>query len=337
MAAKTGILLVNVGTPDKPKKGAVRRYLFEFLNDRRVIDIPWLAQKILVNLIIIPFRVKKSTKLYQRLWTPKGSPLLIYLNNLVEKLQEKTGSDAKVYGAMRYGNPGMQTVLKQMEKDGIQEMVVLPLYPQYATSTTESVHDKLDIELKKWDQKTRVQFIKQFYHHPAFIEAFKQIIASYRPEDYDHVVFTYHGLPIRQINKMHPGVAYESCTCEKELPAHGKFCYKATCYATTRLLAKELALPADKYSVAFQSRLSNNWLAPFTDDTLLKLMKKGNKKVLVAAPSFVADCLETTVEIEKDYRKLFLEHGGQQLDMVHSLNDRDEWVEAILKIIGRVH
>lgn len=334
MQQKEALLLVNVGTPDNADSKSVRRYLFEFLNDRKVIDIPWLAQKLLVNLIIIPFRVKKSTRLYQRLWTSKGSPLLFYMENLVKKVQQQLGESTRVYGAMRYGNPGMKRVLREIKRDNIEKLTVLPLYPQYATSTTASVEAKLHQVLKQWKLKPEVRFISQFYNHPSFIEAFTIIIKKYLPETYDHIVFTYHGLPLRQIHKMHPSVLESNCTCEMELPEHGTFCYKATCYETTRLLTRNLGLNQEDYTVSFQSRLTNNWLAPFTDETLIDLAKNGKRKVLVVAPSFVADCLETVIEIEQDYHKLFLENGGEALDMVHSLNDSDAWVSAILKIIG---
>lgn len=334
MRQKEALLLVNVGTPDNVDAKSVRRYLFEFLNDRRVIDIPWLAQKLLVNLIIIPFRVKKSTRLYQRLWTSTGFPLLFYMENLVKKVQQQLGESVRVYGAMRYGNPGMKDVLREIKKDNIEKLTVLPLYPQFATSTTASVEAKLFGVLKQWKLKLEIHFISQFYNHPSFIEAFTINIKKYLPETYDHIVFTYHGLPLRQIHKMHPSVQESNCTCEIKLPEHGSFCYKATCYETTRLLAKNLGLSKEDYTVSFQSRLTNNWLAPFTDETLVHLAKQGKTKVLVVAPSFVADCLETLIEIEQDYLQLFLKNGGEVLDMVHSLNDSDKWVNAVLKVIG---
>lgn len=329
---KRALLLVNVGTPDNPSKKDVRRYLTGFLNDRRVIDLPWLLRKILVNLIIIPFRTKKSTGLYQRLWTPKGSPLLIYLNSLVEKLQQSLQGRYRVYGAMRYGNPALKEVLKQIQHEGVEEITVFPLYPQYASSTTGSVVEEVFHVIGKWEVIPAVRVVKQFYNHPAFLNAFARQIASFNPDAFDHVIFSYHGLPIRQIDKTHSGIPASQCNCIHEMPAHGTFCYRATCYETTRQLIKILKLTPEKTTVSYQSRLSKNWLEPFTDEVILKLAEKGVKRILVVAPAFVADCLETIVEIE-DYNLLFKKHGGEELVLVTSLNDGQEWMQAVTKII----
>ena len=330
---KRALLLINVGTPDKPEEKVVRRFLREFLNDRMVIDLPWILQKILVNLIIIPFRVKKSTALYKSLWTAEGSPLLIYLISLSKKLQVKLQTKYTVYPAMRYGNPSLIKVLRQIREDSNTEIIVLPLYPQYASSTTGSVKSKIHGIIKRWRQIPDIRFVEQFYNHEAFIQAFSNQISKYRPLDYDHVVFSYHGLPISHIQKSHPSISCDGCDCEHEMPEHGIFCYKATCYGTTRLLVKSLNIPATRFSVGFQSRLSKNWLTPFTDEIITKLPEEGVKKVLIAAPSFVADCLETIVEIEQEYKELFYNKGGKELTLVKSLNDSDEWVDAVIKIV----
>ncbi|MFW6289412.1 MAG: ferrochelatase [Mariniphaga sp.] len=330
---KQGLLVVNLGTPDEPGKKEVRRYLTEFLNDPRVIDIPWVLQKILVNLIIIPFRVGNSTKLYKRLWTADGSPLLIFLNNLVDKLANELGSKYRLYKAMRYGKPRLTETLEQIRKDGIEELTILPLFPQYASSTTGSIVEKVFGIIKKWEAIPGVKVIGQYYDDPMFVKAFAGQIAKYNLKEYDHVIFSYHGLPNRQINKIHPEHPCEGCTCSKEMPEFGALCYKATCYETTRLIAKELNLPEEKYTVGFQSRLSKNWLSPFTDEVVTDLAKNGAKKVLITAPSFVADCLETIVELQYEYKLLFKEHGGQELTLVESLNDTDEWVGAIAKLV----
>ncbi len=329
---KRALLLVNVGTPDKAEKKAVRRFLTEFLNDRRVIDIPWLFQKILVNLIIIPFRINKSTALYRRLWTKNGSPLLYFLNSIVEKLQVQVQEQYHVYGAMRYGNPSLGRVLKQINQDGMEELIILPLYPQYASSTTGSVAEKVFEEIGKCQVIPAIRIIGQFYDHPAFIKAFSSQIEKLNPQEYDHIIFSFHGLPMKHINKVHPSVAGNQCSCIYEMPAHGTLCYKATCYETTRLLIKELNLKPEKTTVSFQSRLSKNWLTPFTDNSIIQLARNGAKRILVIAPAFVADCLETIVEIE-DYKTLFQNHGGQDLHLVPSLNDEDVWVQGILEII----
>jgi len=330
---KKALIIINIGTPDKPEKKAVRRFLFEFLNDRLVIDIPWLLQKILVNLIIIPFRLNNSTGLYKRLWTKDGSPLLFFQSRLVKKLNDKLSGEYDVYSAMRYGNPSLKYVLRQIENKKYDELVVLPHYPQYATSTTLSTINKVKQELKKWKTLPKVKYIKQFYDDPAFINAFVHQINKHNINDYDHVIFSYHGLPDRQVNKLHPDIKSPQCTCHEIMPKHGKNCYKATCYQTTRLMAKELQLPKEKYSVSFQSRLSKNWLMPFTDEVLQLLLSEGKKRILVVSPAFVTDCLETEVEIGYEYNEEFLKNGGEKLQLVESLNDSDVWVEGIAQII----
>jgi protoporphyrin/coproporphyrin ferrochelatase len=331
---KKAVLLVNVGTPDKPEVGAVRRYLGEFLNDPMVIDLPWLARKLLVNGVIIPFRAKKSTALYQRLWTPEGSPLLVNLHRLVSQLQQSLPVAWKAYGAMRYGHPSMETMLNRIVADGAGEIVVFPLYPQYASSTTGSAEEEVNRITATWKEKPLINITGQFYKHPAFIRAFTARIRAYNPETFDHIIFSYHGLPVRHVVKMHPEVPFETCHCEAGMPVHGKFCYKATCYETTRLLADSLSIPVGKYTVGFQSRLSKNWLTPFTDHLLIQLAQQGVKNVLVVAPSFVADCLETLIEIREEYREHFIRNGGENLVLVDSLNDSEEWAQAIAEIIS---
>lgn len=330
---KTAVILINVGTPDEPKVPAVRRYLSEFLNDRRVIDIPLVLQKILVNLIIVPFRAPKSTKLYQHLWTEKGSPLLYFSESVQSGLQAKLGSKADVFMAMRYGNPSIGKALSAIKAGNYDRVIVFPQFPQYASSTNGTAIQAVIDGMRKWNTIPEVQIINQFYDHPAFLEAFAARIKSYNPESFDHVVFTYHGLPNRHLEKNHPQESITTCNCENQLLAFGKFCYKATCYQTTRELAKLLNLDKSKYSVSFQSRLSNNWMTPFTDKNLMERAKSGCKNMLVVAPSFVADCLETTVEIGYEYKQMYEREGGEKLQMVESLNDSPEWIEAMSVIL----
>jgi ferrochelatase len=332
---RKAVLIVNLGTPAGPGVVPVSRYLMQFLNDRRVIDLPWLVRKILVNVIIIPFRARKSSRLYKRLWTAEGSPLLIYLNNMVAKLALKMKGEYAVYGAMRYGNPSLGSVLQEIRKVGYDQLTVFPLFPQYASSTTGSVAGYIMKHLGNWEVIPKLILIDQYYRNPVFIRAFSASMAGYHPQEFDHVLFSYHGLPLRQINKVHPGIHCSNCTCDTGMPAHGLHCYRAACYETTRLLTEQLRLPENLYSTAFQSRLSKNWLTPFADDTLVDLARKGCKKILVVAPSFVADCLETTIEIGEDYKALFIKNGGKQLVLAESLNDRDEWVDALDEMIRK--
>lgn len=329
------VLLVNVGTPDKPEVKAVRHFLSQFLNDRRVMDMPWLLRKILVNLIIVPFRAPKSTKLYEQLWTMEGSPLLIHTEKFAAKLQTALGEDYSVYTAMRYGNPSLKEALQQIKEQKFDELIVFPQFPQYAASTTGTVTEFVKKEIRHWKATPKINFVNQFYDYPGFLDAFSRNITACYPEKYDHIIFSFHGLPTRQVNRVHPGISSATCTCDKQMPTHGERCYKATCYATSRLLAAKLGLQPGQYSVGFQSRFSKNWLSPFTDELIIALAGKGAKKLLITVPSFVADCLETIVEIEAGYGKLFREHGGEELVLVRSLNDSEQWVKAAAEMIRK--
>lgn len=326
------IILVNTGTPDKPEKKHVRKFLTEFLSDPRVIDMPWLFRQLLVNLIIVPFRTAKSTSLYRKLWNENGSPLLFNMKNLTGKMQSRLGNEYSVTGAMRYGNPSLRNSLKGLKDRQIDELTIFPMFPQYASSTTGSVHGLVMELTSKWNNIPAIRLTGQFYDHPSFISAFAGSIMKYDPGKFDHVLFSYHSLPLRHIRASHPGNDDSGCNCEDHLPEHGRHCYKAACYGTTRLLAEKLNLPPGSYSTAFQSRFAKNWLGPFTDKVLRELLKQGKKRILFAAPSFVADCLETIVEVE-GYRDSFKKNGGEELVLVESLNDNDEWVQAIAEII----
>ena len=334
MSQKTAVILANVGTPDEPTVPAVRRYLFQFLNDRRVIDLPWLLQKFLVNVIIVPFRAPKSTNLYKLLWTEKGSPLLAISNESRDKLQERLGENYEVFVGMRYQNPSLKKVLQTIKEKRFDKIVVLPMFPQYASSTAGTIVQMVNTVTAGWNVIPELNIISQFYDNHRFIKAFAAQIRKYNPADYDHIIFSYHGLPFSQTDRVHPAIKTVNCNCEVEMPEHGRFCYKATCYETTRLLAIELGLPKSAYSVAFQSRLTKNWLKPFTDKEVIKLAKEGKKRVLIAAPAFIADCLETIVEIGIEYQHLFEENGGEKIQLAESLNANDDWIETLAELVS---
>ena len=333
MTQKTAVILANVGTPDEPTVGAVRKYLFQFLNDRRVIDLPWLLQKFLVNVIIVPFRAPKSTKLYQILWTEKGSPLKYISNETKEKLQEKLGDNYEVFVGMRYQNPSLKKVLQSVKEKRFDKIIVVPMFPQYASSSSGTIAQLVNTEVAKWNVIPEYTIVSQFYYKPEFIRAFVEQIKIYKPEEYDHIIFSYHGLPISQTDRVHPGIKTTQCSCDEQMPEHGQYCYKATCYETTRLIVKELGLPKSAYSVAFQSRLTKNWLKPFSDKEIIRLAKQGTKRILITAPAFIADCLETTVEIGIEYDELFKQNGGEKIQLVESLNSNPIWIEALHQII----
>lgn len=328
------ILLVNLGTPESPSPKHVKKYLTQFLNDPFVIDLPWLIRKLLVNLIIIPFRVKKSTGLYRRLWTEEGSPILLYLEQLGEKLQKAVGGETAVYIAMRYGKPSLKDALKEINNIGVDELHVVPLFPQYASSTSGSIFHVVKKNKSKLQNVNNIHFTEQFYHNPGFINAFCKRISVYQPASFDHIIFSFHSLPVRHIENIHPGTPCDGCSCENSLPSCGTMCYKATSYATARLIAERLQIKRENYTVAFQSRFAKNWIGPFTEDMVIQSALSGKSRVLVVAPSFVADCLETIVEIGQDYQDIFKAYGGKELVMAESLNASESWVEALMDIIS---
>jgi len=332
--SKTGVLLINLGTPDEPKVGAVRRYLFEFLNDPRVIDLPWLLRKILVNLIIVPFRAFGSTKIYKQLWTDEGSPLIIYGEQVKDMLQKQLGDDFGVHLAMRYQNPSMEKVMGEMRLLNYKKLIIIPLFPHYASASSGSAMEKAMRILSKWWVIPEISMLSQYWDHPAYIGAFVERAKQYKIEEYDHILFSYHGLPERHVDKVYDdGVPCADHNCEHEITEDNKYCYKATCYATTRLIADKLGIPKENYTVAFQSRLDNKWLEPFSDKIVEERAKLGDKKILAFSPAFVADCLETTVEIGIEYQEIFEEHGGEKVQLVESLNAHPMWVDGLEQMV----
>lgn len=313
------ILLINIGSPDSPKVGDVKRYLKAFLNDPMVMDMPAFLRKLLVNGIIVPFRAKKSAKRYDQLWTKEGSPLTIHLKNLLKRLSKLLDGKRKVYAGVSYGEPALKDAIEQIKQDGITHLTILPLYPHYAQSTTESA--KAEVENLLSDPNIQTHFIEHFYSNAGFIKAVAERAANYELAQYDHILFSYHSLPLKQIEKV------------KEKQIGDDYDYNVVCHRTSDLLAMELGLKKEVYSTAFQSRFSKRWLAPYTSDILEELVQNNKKKVLVFTPSFVSDCLETSIEIGVEYKENFLKLGGEQLDLVPCVNDSDQWAHAIAKII----
>ena len=330
---KKTVLLINLGTPDNPTTGAVKKYLTEFLNDPRVIDIPWLFRKMLVNLIIVPFRAPKSAKIYKQLWTKEGSPLVIHGKNLRDKLQVELGSDYQVEIAMRYQNPPLKNVLEKIRKSVPKEMIVLPLYPHYASSSTGSTIEFLFKIMSKWYIIPQVKVLGQFYNNPGFIDSIAEQAKEFNLKNYDHFVFSFHGLPTRQVDKVYDKGICADHNCEYEVTTDNFYCYKATCYETARLIISKVNLDSEKCTVSFQSRLDKNWLEPFSDKVIAELPKKGVKNVLVFSPAFVCDCLETTIEIGVEYKEIFQENGGEKLDFVKSLNSEPIWVNTVKDLV----
>lgn len=333
MKKKTAVLLINLGTPDSPSVADVRKYLFQFLNDPRVIDIPWLLRAILVNLIIVPFRAPKSAIIYKELWTKDGSPLLIHGKIVTQKLQERIASKADVFFAMRYQNPSIDSVLEEIRKKNYAKIIVIPLYPQYASSSTGSTLEKVMQVVSKWWVIPEITLVSQYYDEAGYLDAFAERGRAHINDNYEHILFSYHGLPERQVDKVYEKGPCSDHHCEDQLDEENAFCYKATCYETTRQITSRLNIPKDKYTVAFQSRLDKNWLEPFSDKVVEELAKKGVKKLLVFSPAFTADCLETTIEIGSEYKEIFEEHGGKHLQLVESLNDHPIWIDTLEKMV----
>ena len=333
MKKKTAVLLINLGTPDSPSVGDVRKYLFQFLNDARVIDIPWLLRALLVNLIIVPFRAPKSAKIYQELWTKEGSPLLLHSKNVTQKVQEKLKDKADVYLAMRYQSPSIDSVLEEIRKKNYAKIIVIPLYPQYASSSTGSTLERVMQIISKWYVIPELSMVSQYYDEAGYLDAFAERGKAHIGNNYEHILFSYHGLPVRQVDKVYENGPCSDHHCEDQLDEENAFCYKAACYETTRQIASRLSIPKEKYTVAFQSRLDKKWLEPFSDKVVEELAKKGVKKLLVFSPAFTADCLETTIEIGSEYKEIFEEHGGQHLQLVESLNDHPIWIDTLEKMV----
>ncbi len=336
MESRTAILLINVGTPENPRTSGVRKYLSEFLNDKRIIDIPRFFRKILVDFIIIPLRVHRSSKIYKKLWTEKGSPLLIYGLSLKEKLQEKAGNKYIVEYASIYQHPNIKEITRQILKMNVSRIIAFPLFPQYSGSTTGSAIEKLLKTLSQQNNIPAVTTVMKYFDDPHYLEAMVSRISHYDYNNYDHIIMSYHGLPLKMVKKAHGGESCEHFNCTTETNPLNSFCYQASCYATSRLLAKKLNLENGKFTVCFQSRLSHNWLQPYTDESILKLAKEGKKKLLIVCPSFASDCLETIIEVGNDYKELYLHNGGYQFTLVESLNDSDIWVDSIWKMIAKL-
>jgi len=330
---KTAVILSNTGTPQGTSVPSVRRYLKEFLGDGRVITIPTLLRKVLVNGIIVPFRAPRSAKLYEKVWTAVGSPLLVHTQKLQNKLQAKLGDEYEVILGMRYGNPSLKSALQKVQRKQFEKVILLPMFPQYASSTTGTIKELAHRELSGWNNIPVLKTIGQFYHEEGFIACFATNIEKKNPQEYDHVIFSYHGLPLRHVNATHQGKDCSHFNCTTEVNEHNAFCYRAACYATTRLLAEKLKLNPEDYTVCFQSRFSKSWLSPFADEVIKEKAKQGVKKLLVVSPSFLTDCLETIVEIGDEYKEIFLKNGGVKFDWVHSLNDNDNWAEFLAGLI----
>jgi ferrochelatase len=332
---KTGVLLVNLGTPDSPSTSDVRKYLLEFLLDKRVIDISWLGRQLLVRGIIAPFRAPKSAKSYKEIWGPEGSPLLRYSRELSQLLQAQLGEDYVVALAMRYGNPSIESAWTALRKNALQRLIVVPLFPQYASASTGSVIERVMEVVGEDLTLPELVFIRDFHDLKGMIDVYAKNAEVHSPKTYDHILFSFHGLPVRQLIKSdlnHYCQQKEHC-CEN-WGAHNQHCYGAQCTRTAHLIAERMGLTKDRYSICYQSRLGKTpWIQPYTSDVIEKLAKKGAKRLLVLCPAFVSDCLETIFEIGVEYQEEFQHAGGEKVTLVESLNVHPDWVESLAELV----
>ena len=331
---KKGVLLVNVGSPDSPAVKDIKRYLREFLMDERIIDLPYLLRYTLVNGIILNTRPPKTSKAYQKIWWNEGSPLIVITKRLTEKIQQQVS--VPVVMAMRYGNPNIASGLQQLYDQGVDEVLLMPLYPQYAMATTQTIEVFAQQLVKKQFPKMKLIKFPAFFHRSEYIEALAEVTRKYLENNpCDHLLFSYHGVPERHLRKTSPTHAHknivENTSCCNPYSEEGKYCYRSHCFETTRLLAEKLELKENTYSQSFQSRLGNDkWITPFTADKIAQLAQQGVKKLAVITPAFVTDCVETLEEIEMAGGKTFRENGGEEFKMVPCLNDSDLWVQALV-------
>ncbi|MBK0377910.1 ferrochelatase [Mucilaginibacter segetis] len=335
--AKKGVLLVNLGTPDSPSTADVRKYLDEFLMDPRVIDVNPALRTFLVKAIIVPFRAPKSAKLYKAIWDEKtGSPLLHYSLLQQQLLKERLGDEYMVELAMRYQSPSIEDALSRLKKALVKDILVIPLFPQYASASTGSVQEKVMRLVKEWQTIPDIRFINSFHDNELMIETFADNAAKYQPETYDHILFSFHGLPQRQLMKCDHTGSYclKVNDCCATLNDTNKFCYSAQSHHTASLIAAKMGLPKERYTVCFQSRLGNDpWVQPYTSEIVAQMAKEGKKRLLVFCPAFVSDCLETVFEVTNEYGDEFKALGGEHVQLVESLNDSPKWIDALEKMV----
>ncbi|NTS39625.1 ferrochelatase [Flavisolibacter sp. BT320] len=334
---KRAIVLMNLGSPDSTEVKDVKRYLDEFLMDERVIDKPWLLRALLVKGIIVPFRAPKSAEAYKSIWTDKGSPLIVISKQLRDALNNEV--DEPVAIAMRYGNPSPKATFDELvqQNPDLEEVIAVPMYPHYAMSSYETAVEYAKEQHKKGGYSFTLTTIKPYYDNEDYINALCESMKPFLEGDWDHILFSYHGVPERHIYK--GDITGQHCLktpncCDVASPAH-QYCYRHQCWVTTKIVAQRLNIPMDKLTFSFQSRLGRDpWLQPYTAQMFEELPKKGVKKLLVVCPAFVSDCLETLEEIAEEGKEIFLHAGGESFEMIPCLNIHPLWVSALAKWVN---
>lgn len=333
-----GVLLLNIGTPDDTSEEAVRRYLKEFLMDPYVIDLPWPLRFALVHGIILRNRPKASAALYKKIWTPEGSPLLKITRDFASKVQDRLYPQVKVAFGMLVGNPNVESALLKLKEAGVEELLVVPLFPQFSGATTSSAFASVEKNLKKlkWTPK-KVLKIEEFCTFEGFISSYvahiKEAKKDFKP---DHLLMSFHGLPASQVKKADPSkTCLKVKTCCDTYSESNRLCYRAQCFHTARSLAAKLGLSENEYTVSFQSRLGRaEWIQPYTEEVLDGLIAKGTANLLVVSPAFVADCLETLEELQIRLKNDFIKKGGFDFKMVKALNDDPLWVDSFVSLVN---
>ena len=335
----TGVLLLQLGTPDSTSVSDVRKYLREFLSDPRVLDIPAPARALLLYTVILPFRPRRSAEAYRKIWTDEGSPLTVHTSALAELLQKRLGDGYRVAFGMRYQSPPIADAVADLAEAGCERVIVLPLFPQYASAAGGSASEAaLRALAGSWNVPV-VQNLGAFYDDPGFLRAVAEVARPALDEfGADHVLFSYHGLPEKQVRKSDTTgewcLAGDSC-CDRITIAN-RFCYRAQCFATTRGLVAELDLPEGTYSTTFQSRLAGQkWIQPYTDEEMPRLYARGVRRLAVLTPSFTADCLETIEEIGIRGREQWEGLGGDDLLVVPCVNSSPSWVNAVADLVKK--
>ncbi len=336
---KKAILLLNLGTPAGPSQKDVKSYLSEFLMDPDVISVPYPIRYFLVNGLIAPLRSKSSAKKYQSIWTDEGSPLLVFSEHINEKLGKSLKVDPnqnieiKSYLCMRYGEPSISSVVQQMMADGIDEILLFPLYPQFADATTGTGIKAFKQVISKLKFAGKVQILESYFDDDRYIEACTNHVKDYLSKNnlensYDHFLFSFHGLPEKQVKSISPGYCLVEKNCCENICEKNKYCYKSHCINTANLISKKLDLK--KTSISFQSRLGPvEWIKPYTSDTVIELAKSGLKNIAVFCPSFTVDCLETLEEIQIEVKEEFIENGGETFHYIPCLNSQPDWIDFI--------
>lgn len=333
---KKGVLLVNLGSPDSPEPKDVKKYLGEFLMDERVIDVPFWARTLLVKGIILNTRPKTSAKAYKKIWWDEGSPLIVISERLQEKLQKQL--EIPVALAMRYGSMTIKKGLQALVDKDVEKVFIIPLYPQFAMATTETILVLAEEIQQQYFPYLEMESLPAFYNKEGYIEVLTNSIkASLKNKDYEHLLFSYHGVPERHIRKRDITKSHckiDGSCCKNPSKAH-EFCYRHQCYEVTRLVANKLQLKPETYSTSFQSRLGfDPWLQPYTDRTIERLGNQGIKNMAIVTPAFVSDCLETLEEIAMEGQEIFYEVGGKTFTTIPCLNDNDDWILLLSKWIN---